>query len=59
MTMKKILLLLGAFLVLALQSCSVSRVVETKSSYWQKGDTTCTIVTKTVETYDAKKNLNY
>lgn len=57
--MKKILLLLGSFLVIALQSCNVTRVVETKSSYWQRGDTTCTIVTKTIETYDAKKNLNY
>ena len=57
--MKKILFLLGLFLVLALQSCNVTRVVETKSSYWQSGDTTCTIFTKTAETYDAKKNLNY
>lgn len=56
--MKKILFLLGMFFVIALQSCNVTRVIETKSSYWQRGDTTCTIVTKTIETYDAKKNLN-
>ena len=43
---------------LALTSCNVTRVVETKSEYFTKGDTTCTIVTKTVESYDAtKKNF--
>ena len=44
---------------LALTSCNVTRVVETKSEYFTKGDTTCTIVTKTVESYDASKKLNY
>lgn len=36
-------------------SCNVTRTVTTESQYFQKGDTTCTIVTKTIETYDATK----
>lgn len=36
-------------------SCNVTRKVTTESSYFQKGDTTCTIVTKTTESYDATK----
>lgn len=39
---------------LGLSSCNVTRTVTTQSQYFQKGDTTCTISTKTVETYDAK-----
>lgn len=40
---------------LGLSSCNVTRVITTQSSYWQKGDTTCTIQTKTTEMYDATK----
>ena len=47
------LIVLGA--IMAMTSCNVTRVVETKSEYFTKGDTTCTIVTKTVESYDASK----
>ena len=36
-------------------SCNVTRTVTTESRYFQDGDTTCTIVTKTIETYDAIK----
>lgn len=36
-------------------SCNVTRTITTKSEYFKSGDTTCTIVTKTTETYDAKK----
>jgi hypothetical protein len=36
-------------------SCNVTRTISTQSQYYQKGDTTCTIVTKTIETYDASK----
>ena len=42
-------------LALAMSSCNVTRTVTTESQYFQKGDTTCTIVTKTIETYDASK----
>ena len=44
-----------AIAVACLSSCNVTRVVTTESQYWQKGDTSCTIVTKTVESYDASK----
>ena len=40
---------------LGLTSCNVTRVVTTQSSYFQRGDTTVTIQTKTIETYDATK----
>ena len=46
---------LGA--ALGLSSCNVTRTITTQSQYFQKGDTTCTIVTKTIETYDASKKL--
>jgi len=42
---------------LGLTSCNVTRTVTTKSEYWQKGDTSAVIQTKTVETYDASKKL--
>lgn len=42
---------------LGLPSCNVTRTVSTTSSYYQKGDTTVSITTKTVETYDATKKL--
>lgn len=44
---------LGA--ALGLTSCNVTRTVTTQSQFFQRGDTTCTIVTKTIETYDATK----
>ena len=46
-----------AAIALGLTSCNVTRTITTQSQYYQKGDTTCTIVTKTIETYDAKKNV--
>ena len=44
-----------AIVAACMVSCNVTRVVTTQSSYYQRGDTTCTIVTKTVESYDASK----
>ena len=44
-----------AAIALGLTSCNLTRTVSTQSQYFQKGDTTCTIVTKTIETYDASK----
>lgn len=53
--------LLAALAVVAaaigLTSCNVTRTITTQSQYFTKGDTTCTIVTKTIETYDATKKL--
>ena len=59
--MKKLVLLAGIAAIAAacMTSCNVTRVVETKSEYFTKGDTTCTIVTKTVESYDATKKVVY
>lgn len=44
---------------LGFASCNVTRVITTQSSYWQKGDTTCTIQTKTTEMYDASKKSSF
>ena len=48
---------LGA--ALGLNSCNVVRTVTNKSEFYQRGDTSVMIQTKTTESYDAKKNLNY
>ena len=40
---------------LGLQSCNVTRTITTKSEYWQRGDTSAVIQSKTIETYDASK----
>lgn len=57
--MKKLLtfVMFAALAALAVMaaSCNLTRSVTTESQYFQKGDTTCTIVTKTIETYDATK----
>ena len=59
--MKRLLLLAGVAAIAAacLTSCNVTRVVTTESQYYTRGDTTCTIVTKTVESYDASKKMPY
>jgi len=41
---------------LGLTSCNVTRTTTTKSEFYQRGDTTVQIQTKTVESYDASKN---
>ena len=46
-----------AAIALGITSCNVTRTITTQSQYFQHGDTTCTIVTKTIETYDASKKL--
>ena len=43
-----------------LSSCNVTRAITTKSEYWQRGDSSAVIQTKTIETYDAlQKKLLY
>ena len=42
-----------------LSSCNVVRTVTNRSEYYQRGDTSVMIQTKTTESYDAKKNLMY
>lgn len=42
---------------LGLQSCNVTRTITNESQYYQRGDTSVVIQTKTIETYDASKRL--
>ena len=47
--------MLIAVSAVALSSCNATRTITTKSEYWQKGDTSCVIQTRTIESYDASK----
>jgi len=53
--MKRIIIMTLIITAVAVASCNVTRTITTQSQYYQHGDTTCTIVTKTIETYDASK----
>ena len=55
--MKKLLICAVVITAIGMASCNVTRTISTQSQYYQKGDTTCTIVTKTIETYDASRKL--
>lgn len=46
---------LFSFFVFSLPSCNVTRTITTASQYYQRGDTSCVIQTKTIESYDASK----
>ena len=56
---KKLLCLLLAAVSasLVLTSCNVTRTITNQSEYYQRGDTSVVIQTRTVETYDASKKL--
>lgn len=59
-TMKKNLAKIWACLTLAvictaIASCNVTRTITNQSEYYQRGDTSVVIQTKTIETYDATK----
>lgn len=43
------------FAGLGLMSCNVTRSITNESQYFQRGDTSVVIQTKTIETYDAHK----
>lgn len=43
---------------LGLSSCNVTRKITTESAFYQRGDTTVQITTRTTESYDATKKLN-
>lgn len=43
-----------AIMIIGCTSCNVTRTVTTKAEYYQKGDTTIQIVTRTTESYDGK-----
>ncbi|MCR5049968.1 MAG: DUF6486 family protein [Paludibacteraceae bacterium] len=64
MTKKQIIRIVISVLIAALTalgtafgltSCNVTRTITSKSECYQRGDTSCVIQTKTVETYDASK----
>ena len=66
MTKKQIIKIILSVLIAALSalgaafgltSCNVTRTVTTKSEYWQRGDTSAVIQTRTVESYDASRKL--
>ena len=46
---------LGA--ALGLSSCNIVRTITNKSEFYQRGDTSVMIQTKTTESYDATKKL--
>lgn len=50
-----VVIVAASFLIAALTSCNVTRTVTTTSQVYQRGDTTTTIISKTVEAYDASK----
>ena len=59
MSMRRVIIVaLGALgIAAAITSCNVTRTITNESRYWQRGDTSVVITTKTVETYDATKKL--
>ena len=53
--MRKLIILSLGILALTMVSCNVTRTITTQSQYYQHGDTSVVIQTKTIETYDASK----
>ena len=50
-----LVILVGLGIAAAMTSCNVTRTITNESRYWQRGDTSVVITTKTIETYDASK----
>ena len=40
---------------MGLTSCNVVRTITNRSEFYQRGDTSCQIITKTIESYDATR----
>ena len=57
--MRKFLIIgvIGVLGILGFQSCNVTRTITNQSEYYQRGDTSVVIQTKTIETYDASRKL--
>ena len=53
--MKKILIMTVIVTSVVMASCNVTRTITNESQYYQRGDTSVIIQTKTIETYDASK----
>ena len=57
--MRKVIVLTLLVGIVVLSACNVTRTITTKSEYWQKGDTSVIIQSKTIESYDATKKVIY
>ena len=53
--MRKILIMTVILTSVVLASCNVTRTITNQSEFYQRGDTSVVIQTKTIETYDASK----
>ena len=53
--MRKIIIMTVIMTTIAMASCNVTRVITNESQYYQRGDTSVVIQTKTIESYDATK----
>ena len=53
--MKKLLIMTVIVTSVVMASCNVTRTITNESQYYQRGDTSVIIQTKTIETYDASK----
>ena len=53
--MKKFLIMTVIVTSVVMASCNVTRTITNESQYYQRGDTSVVIQTKTIETYDASK----
>ena len=53
--MKKFLIMTVILTSVVMASCNVTRTITNESQYYQRGDTSVVIQTKTIETYDASK----
>lgn len=56
--MKSIIFMLWAVLMataMAMTGCNLTRTITNESQYFQRGDTSVVIQTRTIETYDATK----
>ena len=54
-TMRKILIMATILTSITLVACNVTRTITNESQYYQRGDTSVIIQTKTIESYDASK----
>ena len=55
--MRKILFMTVILTSIVLASCNVTRTITNQSEYYQRGDTSVMIQTRTTESYDASKKL--
>ena len=54
--MKRFVFMTVILTSMVMASCNVTRTVTTQSQYYQRGDTSVVIQTKTIESYDGVKH---